>query len=140
MEKNKPNISSRAFWDVDFETIDFEASQNWVILKVCLSEKETDFDEIIKFYGKDTVESVISDRIAEIFNIKIANHFVMHEVAMLNFRRKLIEKGEVILKCNQCGNIDEKKMTICKTIKPKIVIYEIECHICKYKSNINLFT
>jgi hypothetical protein len=52
----KPNISSRAFWDVDFEKIDYEKRSSFVIDKVFNYGTFAEQIEIIKFYGIERIK------------------------------------------------------------------------------------
>jgi hypothetical protein len=47
----KPNLSKQAFWDVDFDSIDYQKYQNWVIEKIFQFGTLSDLKEVIKFYG-----------------------------------------------------------------------------------------
>ncbi len=55
----KPNISKRVFWDIDFDSLDFEKDRFYVIDKVMNFGLWDDFVEIMKFYGKDIVKQEI---------------------------------------------------------------------------------
>ena len=52
----KPNITNKAFWDVDFEKIDYEKSSVFVIDKVFNYGIFNDIIEIIRFYGEDRIK------------------------------------------------------------------------------------
>lgn len=52
----KPNISSRAFWDVDFNTLDFEKNSLFIIDKVFNYGTFTEQIEVVKFYGLDRIK------------------------------------------------------------------------------------
>jgi hypothetical protein len=56
METLKPNISSRAFWDVDFNKIDFEKNSVFVIDKVFNYGTFAEQLAIIKFYGIERIK------------------------------------------------------------------------------------
>lgn len=55
----KPNISERAFWDVNFDKIDFEKSSVFVIDKVLNYGTFSEQIEIIKFYGIERVKNEV---------------------------------------------------------------------------------
>ncbi len=60
LEKNmKPDISSRAFWDVNFEEIDFEESSRFVIEKVLNYGTFSEQIEIFRFYGLERVKQEV---------------------------------------------------------------------------------
>ncbi len=59
MQKPRPNISKTAFWDVDFEAIDFEKNQVFIIDKVFNFGKFSDQLAIIRYYGIENIKSVV---------------------------------------------------------------------------------
>lgn len=48
---SRPSISATAFWDVDFNNIDFDARSTFVIEKVVNYGTWADFINLVKFYG-----------------------------------------------------------------------------------------
>lgn len=56
MNQLKPNISKIAFWDVNFETIDFDKSSVFVMDKVFNHGTWKDIIEILRFYGLERVK------------------------------------------------------------------------------------
>ncbi len=61
MKKPRPNISKIAFWDVNFDKIDFDKSSVFVIDKVLNHGTWADIIEILRYYGlerakKDVVQ------------------------------------------------------------------------------------
>ncbi len=58
MEKDKPYISKQAFWDVDFDKIDYEKHDRFVVEKVIERGKHQDFLNILKFYGFKRVKTL----------------------------------------------------------------------------------
>lgn len=57
--KTRPNLSKVAFWDVNIENIDFEASSLFVMNKVVNYGSWADIIEIFKYYGVDRVKREI---------------------------------------------------------------------------------
>ncbi len=51
----RPNISRTAFWDVDWDTLDFEADSLLVMSKVFNYGTWADILEVLRFYGPDRV-------------------------------------------------------------------------------------
>ncbi|WP_128545137.1 DUF6922 domain-containing protein [Larkinella soli] len=47
----RPSFSPLAFWDVNFETIDFEKHSQFVIEKIVNYGTWEDFVEMLRFYG-----------------------------------------------------------------------------------------
>ena len=52
MQKSRPNISKTAFWDVNFEEIDFEKNTRDVINRILMNGKLADWKEINSYYGE----------------------------------------------------------------------------------------
>lgn len=59
MQKPKPNISKTAFWDVNFDEIDFERNARDVMNRVLMNGKLEDWKAINEFYGIDKVRQEI---------------------------------------------------------------------------------
>jgi hypothetical protein len=62
METNnqaKPNVSKIAFWDVNFDNIDFEGDSVFVMDKVFNYGIWADIVEILRFYGIERVKKEI---------------------------------------------------------------------------------
>ncbi len=57
--KTSPNISKTAFWDIDFEKIDYDINSLFVINKVFNYGTFADQLEIIKFYGIEKIKKDI---------------------------------------------------------------------------------
>jgi hypothetical protein len=55
----KPNISKIAFWDVNFDNIDFEENSLFVMDKVFNYGIWTDIIEVFRFYGLERVKKEI---------------------------------------------------------------------------------
>ena len=88
--ENRPNISKIAFWDVDFEKIDFEKSSVSVIEKVFNYGTWKDMLGVLKFYGlkrvkKDSVEISYFKGPALSFLCLILN---MEEVDFIAFQQR----------------------------------------------------
>ncbi|MGA0558628.1 DUF6922 domain-containing protein [Larkinella sp. VNQ87] len=49
--KNRPNLSSTAFWDIDFQKIDFDEKARFVIEKVLNYGLWDDIKEVFRYYG-----------------------------------------------------------------------------------------
>jgi hypothetical protein len=55
--KIRPKISKRAFWDIDFNSIDWEKNSQYLIVRVIERGKFQDLFGIINFYGKERVKN-----------------------------------------------------------------------------------
>ena len=52
-----PNISRRAFWDIDYNSIDWEKNSQFLIIKVIERGKLQDLFELLKYYGKERIKN-----------------------------------------------------------------------------------
>ncbi len=55
----KPNISKIAFWDVDFDNIDFQENSTFVMNKVFNYGTWDDIIETLRFYGLERVRKEV---------------------------------------------------------------------------------
>lgn len=56
---NRPNLSPTAFWDVNRQTLDYEANARFVIKKVMNYGLWADILEIMRYYGRERVGAEI---------------------------------------------------------------------------------
>ncbi len=59
MQKTRPNISKTAFWDVNFDEIDFEKNTRDVINRVLMNGKLADWKEINNYYGIEKIKEEV---------------------------------------------------------------------------------
>ncbi|MDF3077459.1 MAG: hypothetical protein K0S09_1348 [Sphingobacteriaceae bacterium] len=59
MQTDKPDISRQAFWDVDFDNIDYQKHDRFVVEKVVERGKHQDFINLLKYYGFDRVKKLV---------------------------------------------------------------------------------
>lgn len=55
----KPTISRRIFWDVDYDTLDYDKDRFFIIDKVMNYGLWDDFIAVLKFYGKEVIKKEI---------------------------------------------------------------------------------
>jgi hypothetical protein len=55
----KPNISSQAFWDVNFEKIDFNEKANFVICRVFEYGSLSDLKAVFNYYKKTQIKNAV---------------------------------------------------------------------------------
>lgn len=58
-KSTKPDISSLAFWDVDFEKINFQKNSLFVMEKVLNYGPWDDIINLIKYYGEERIRQEI---------------------------------------------------------------------------------
>ena len=52
---NQPKLSKRVFWDIDFNSLDYEKDRFYIIERVMNYGLWDDFLEVAKFYGRETL-------------------------------------------------------------------------------------
>ena len=57
---NAPQLSKQAFWDVDFDKIDFNKNSRFVIEKVITRGLLEDFFSLRKYYGDSKIKKEIT--------------------------------------------------------------------------------
>lgn len=58
-DKEKPILHKRIFWDVNFETIDYDAKADFVIERVFERGDVDDIRQCRRYYGDEKVSSVL---------------------------------------------------------------------------------
>ncbi len=59
MQKAKPILERRIFWDVDFAKIDFDKHPGWVIVRVFERGDIADIKQIRRYYGDRLIKKEI---------------------------------------------------------------------------------
>ena len=59
MHDLRVKLSKVLFWDVDFDTIDWEKNSPYVIERVLMKGKWENFKAILNFYGKSRIKEII---------------------------------------------------------------------------------
>jgi hypothetical protein len=58
-EIKKPVLSRRAFWDIDFSTLDFDRYPEFTIVRAMERGTFNDIREVIRYYGKENIRSIV---------------------------------------------------------------------------------
>jgi hypothetical protein len=56
----EPQLSRRAFWDTRLETLDFDRYDKFVVIRVLERGSTSDIREIIRYYGKDKIITIVT--------------------------------------------------------------------------------
>ncbi|WP_372490041.1 DUF6922 domain-containing protein [Chitinophaga sedimenti] len=61
----KPNLTRRAFWDIDLKKLDFDRYSDFTIIRTMERGTKNDIREIIRYYGAEKVRTTLvnSDRL-----------------------------------------------------------------------------
>lgn len=76
----KPVLSRRAFWDVDLKQLDFDRYPEFTIVRIMERGTSNDIREVIRYYGKDKVQSTLtnSERLLPRAQIILRRLFHLH--------------------------------------------------------------
>jgi hypothetical protein len=56
---SKPELSRTLFWDVDYESLDFDKNAAYIVERVLNRGSVQDFKSILKFYGFDQLKNIV---------------------------------------------------------------------------------
>jgi hypothetical protein len=59
-DKSRPNLERWLFWDQRFDDIDWKEGSRGVIERVLQRGSDKDYDEIIRFYGRERIVEVLT--------------------------------------------------------------------------------
>ncbi len=58
-KKTRPGISKVAFWDINFEMLDYEKESTFIITKIFMHGTYNDIISILKYYGFKRIKNEI---------------------------------------------------------------------------------
>lgn len=96
---NKPDFESKWFWDFDYNKMDWKASYKTVIARIIERGGAEEWQELVRFYGKDKVIKSLTAEIAFLPDYAIAEasrYFSIREEEMLCYKRKQSKPGHWI--------------------------------------------
>lgn len=88
---NKPNLPRRLFWEYRFDDINWVKEADSIIDRVIERGKETEWDELIRFYGRKKVFHSLKSKITHLPDEVIADvcrHFNLQPQELLCYIRK----------------------------------------------------
>ncbi len=59
MQKQKPIFDKRIFWDVDFDTIDYDKHPKWIIVRVFERGDIADIKQLRRYYGDRMIKNAV---------------------------------------------------------------------------------
>ena len=59
MQKEKPILDKRFFWDVDFNKINYDKNPGWIIVRIFERGDIADIRKIRRYYGDKLIRTVI---------------------------------------------------------------------------------
>ena len=55
----KPQLKKSLFWDIDYNTLDYEKNARFIIARVMMRGNLNDFFELKKYYGLDKIKQEV---------------------------------------------------------------------------------
>ncbi len=95
----KPALERKWFWDFDYDKMDWQASYKTVIARIIERGGDKEWEELIRFYGKDRVIQALKNDIPFLpdYAISEASHyFSIPKEQMLCYTRKRSRPGHWI--------------------------------------------
>lgn len=87
----RPNLDNTLFWDFDLKNLDFRRSYLSVIKRILERGTEEEWEEMIRFYGREKVVNAIKNEIPYIQKFvvpKVIHYFSIPENEMKCFTQK----------------------------------------------------
>ena len=69
--QSRPNFKARLFWDTKFDEIDWQKSARAVIERVLSRGNNEEYDELVRFYGRERIIHVLTIERCNIPNISM---------------------------------------------------------------------
>jgi hypothetical protein len=94
--KNKPNLPRWMFWEFRYDEMNWEASYNTVIDRVAERGDNADYEEMIRFYGREKVIHTLRDEIVYMHEYvieKVCAYFGFRQEELLCFWRRYTRPG-----------------------------------------------
>lgn len=89
---DRPNVDLRFFWDFEVSKIDWSKSYKTVIARIVERGSPSEWEELIRFYGKEKVINALKNEIVFLPNYaieEVCNYFNFKKEDMMCYWRKL---------------------------------------------------
>jgi hypothetical protein len=83
VDKGKPDLPARLFWEFRYETIDWAKAFSTVIERVLDRGNQQEFDEMVRFYGREKVIEVLTKE-----RIYLMDHSIERACAYFKLKRE----------------------------------------------------
>jgi len=96
---DRPNFDLRFFWDFEVSKIDWNKSYKTIIARIIERGSPSDWEEIIRFYGKEKVINALKNEIVFLPNYaieEVCSYFNFEKEDMMCYWRKLSRQGHWI--------------------------------------------
>ena len=96
---DKPNVDPRWFWDFDFAKIEWRKSYKTIIARIIERGDKSEWQEIVRFYGKPEVIAALKNEIVFLpdYSIEdVCTYFDLKKEELLCYTRKQSRPGHWI--------------------------------------------
>ncbi|MGZ3849610.1 MAG: DUF6922 domain-containing protein [Flavisolibacter sp.] len=96
---NKPALSRKWFWDFDYDKLDWQAAYKTIIARIIERGGEKEWQELIRFYGRDLVMNALKNEITFLPDYainEVSRYFSIPKEQMRCYTRKLSNPGHWI--------------------------------------------
>jgi hypothetical protein len=96
INKERPNLKPRLFWDQRYEDIDWQEGSRGVIERVLVWGNDEEYEEIIRFYGRERIIHVLTKEycyIPKYMMDHVAGYFGSNQEDFTIYKRRLVKKS-----------------------------------------------
>jgi hypothetical protein len=69
--RQRPNLKDRLFWDWKVEDVDWQKSARSVIERVLQRGNDEEYEELVRFYGREKIIHVLTKERCSVWNIRM---------------------------------------------------------------------
>jgi hypothetical protein len=96
INKERPNLKPRLFWDQRYEDIDWQEGSRGVIERVLVWGNDEEYEELIRFYGRERIVDVLTKEycyIPKYMMDHVAGYFGLNQEEFTIYKRRLVKKS-----------------------------------------------
>lgn len=96
---HKPNLPKYLFWDWDYNAINWQTGYRSIIARVLERGNNEEWQEVIRFYGNDTIINALKSEIKYLPDYiidKVCGYFNLQQGELACYTRKQSRKGHWI--------------------------------------------
>jgi hypothetical protein len=96
INKERPNLKSRLFWDQRYEDIDWQEGSRGVIERVLVWGNDEEYEELIRFYGRERIVQALTKEysyIPKYMMEHVAAYFGLNQEDFTIYKRRLVKKS-----------------------------------------------
>ena len=95
----RPNLPAWLFWEVDYSKLDWQWSYRYVIERVIDTGAPEDWEEMIRFYGRERVIKALTQEInylTDIAVVAVCQYFQLSKESLKCYTKKQLSQGHWI--------------------------------------------